>query len=113
MLTPREKSLLREKFSSAEDRTHDAVSSSTVSPTHYQRAIPAPENALMTISIIISMGRNSTNTLYVHCAHNKFALLRVKIFLEPEGIVGFSGSLDPASRAECVRLGVGGGGGGC
>ena len=29
------------KFSSEEDQTHDAVSSRTASPTHYQRAIPA------------------------------------------------------------------------
>ena len=41
MLTPRGKSPLQEKFSPEEDRTHDAASSRTVSPTHYQRAIPA------------------------------------------------------------------------
>ena len=41
MLTPREKSTLPEKFSSEEDRTHDAASSRTASPTHYQRANPA------------------------------------------------------------------------
>ena len=33
---------------SAENRTHDAASSRTVSPTHYQRAIPAPTPLLMT-----------------------------------------------------------------
>ena len=38
MLTPREKSPLPEKFSQ-EDRTHDAASSRTASPTHYQQAI--------------------------------------------------------------------------
>ena len=37
----REKSPLPEKFSSEEDRTHDAASSGTESPTHYQRAFPA------------------------------------------------------------------------
>ena len=42
MLTPREKSLLPEKFSSEEDRTHDVVSSRTASPTHDQRANRAP-----------------------------------------------------------------------
>ena len=42
MLTPREKSPLPEKFSSAEDWTHDAASSRTVSSTHYQPANPAP-----------------------------------------------------------------------
>ena len=47
MLTPREKSPLPEKKSSEEDRTHDAASSikhdaASVSPTHCQRAIPAP-----------------------------------------------------------------------
>ena len=46
MLTPREKYISPplEKFSSEEDRTHDAASSRTVSPTHYQRAIPAPND---------------------------------------------------------------------
>ena len=42
MLTPREKSPLLETFSLEEYRTHDAASSRTASPTHYQRAIPAP-----------------------------------------------------------------------
>ena len=43
MLTPRGKALLPEKkISSEEDRTHDAATSRTVSPTHYQRAIPVP-----------------------------------------------------------------------
>ena len=41
MLTPREKSPLPEIFSSQEDRTHDAASSKTASPTHYQRTISA------------------------------------------------------------------------
>ena len=41
MLIPREKYSLPEKFSPEEDRTHDAASSRTASPTHYQRAIPA------------------------------------------------------------------------
>ena len=41
MLTPREKFPLLEKFSSEEDRTHDAASSRTVRATHYQWAIPA------------------------------------------------------------------------
>ena len=46
-LTPREKSPLPEKkkkkISPEEDRTHDTASGRTASPTHYQRAIPAPE----------------------------------------------------------------------
>ena len=42
MLTPKEKSPLLEKISSEEDQTHDAASSRTVSPTHYQRTILAP-----------------------------------------------------------------------
>ena len=42
MLAPREKSPLPEKFSSEEDQTHDAASSRTASPLHYQRVIPAP-----------------------------------------------------------------------
>ena len=36
------KSTPPEKKISEEDRTHDAASSRTASPTHYQRAIPAP-----------------------------------------------------------------------
>ena len=43
MLTPRGKSPPPEKFSSEEDRTQDAASNRTASPTHYQRAIPAPD----------------------------------------------------------------------
>ena len=43
MLTPREKSPLPEKISPEEDRTHNAASSRTASPTHYQRTIPAPK----------------------------------------------------------------------
>ena len=39
------KSPLPEKFSSEEDGTHNAASSRTVSPSHYQRAIPAPGEA--------------------------------------------------------------------
>ena len=42
MLTPRETFPRREKISPDEDRTHDAASSRTASPTHYQRTIPAP-----------------------------------------------------------------------
>ena len=36
MLSPREKSSVLEKFSLDEDQTHDAASSRTASPTHYQ-----------------------------------------------------------------------------
>ena len=43
MLTPSEKSPLSEKFSPEEDQTHNTVSSRTASPTHYQRAILAPD----------------------------------------------------------------------
>ena len=43
ILTPREKSLPVEKFSSEEDWTHDSASCMTVSPTHYQQAILAPQ----------------------------------------------------------------------
>ena len=41
ILTARKNPLYRIKLSSEEDRTHNAVSSRTASPTHYQRAIPA------------------------------------------------------------------------
>ena len=44
MLTPREIfTLPGKKFSPEKYRTHDAASSRTVSPTHCQGAIPAPE----------------------------------------------------------------------
>ena len=42
MLTPREKSLLLEKFSPEEDQARDAASSRTLSPTHYQQITPCP-----------------------------------------------------------------------
>ena len=42
-LTPREKYALQENKISEEDGNHDAASSRTASPTHYQRAIPAPK----------------------------------------------------------------------
>ena len=45
MLSPREKSPLPGKFSPEEDRTRDAARSRTASPTHYQRAIPAPSSS--------------------------------------------------------------------
>ena len=50
MLTPREKSPLPEKCSPEEDRTNKSSSSRTASPTHYQRAIPAPDRPLKTSS---------------------------------------------------------------
>ena len=42
VLTPRKKSPLPEKISSEEDRTHDAASSRTASPTHYQLSYSDP-----------------------------------------------------------------------
>ena len=42
MLSPREKSLLPETFSSEEDQTYDAASSRTASPTHYQLSYSGP-----------------------------------------------------------------------
>ena len=42
MLTPREKSPLLQKILLKEDRTHDAASSRTTSPIHYQQATLAP-----------------------------------------------------------------------
>ena len=44
MLTPRAKPPLPQKFSSEQDQTHNAASCRTASPTHYQRAIPAPHS---------------------------------------------------------------------
>ena len=41
-LTPKEKSPLPEKFSSEEDQTHNAASSRTASPTHYQLSYSSP-----------------------------------------------------------------------
>ena len=40
------KNPLYRKISSEEDQTHDVASSRTTSPTHCQRAIPAPKNLL-------------------------------------------------------------------
>ena len=48
MLTPREQSPVPEKFSSEEGRNQDATSSRTANPTHYQQAIPTPNNWLKT-----------------------------------------------------------------
>ena len=43
----------RKKFSPEEDRTHDAASSGTVSPTHYQQGIPSPlMKALVYCSVV-------------------------------------------------------------
>ena len=43
----------RKKFSPEEDRTHDAASSRTVSPTHYQQGIPSPlMKALVYCSVV-------------------------------------------------------------
>ena len=53
MLTPRGKSPLLEKLSPEEDRTNDAVQSRTVSPTHYQQAIPAPDEYMYYELILI------------------------------------------------------------
>ena len=70
MLTPMETSPLLEKFSSEEDRTCDAASSSTASPTHNQRAIPAPSpdmnqhffgGVLLVHSVIFSIFTDSPN----------------------------------------------------
>ena len=54
MLTPKEKKTLPGKKSSGEDRTRDAASSRTASPTHYQPAIPAPNDkqlALVAVAV--------------------------------------------------------------
>ena len=51
MLTPREKSPLPEKFSS--ERTHDAASSRTASPTHYQQPILVPASSLKNIQCLL------------------------------------------------------------
>ena len=52
MLTPN--SLCRKKFSLEEDRTHDAASSRTASPTHYQLAIPAPTPPSRVVWLLLS-----------------------------------------------------------
>ena len=57
MLTPREKSPLAGKKSSEEDRTHVAALSKIVSPTHYQRAIPAPRITDPTLGVRFSTAR--------------------------------------------------------
>ena len=66
-LTPREKSLLPEKFSQEEDRTQDAASSRTASPTHYEPAIPAPPLAQLT-RLLCRHLQSRVN----HCKHFSF-----------------------------------------
>ena len=73
MLTPREDPLYRKKFSLGEDGTHDAASSRTASPTHYQRAIPAPKEPIKDIAISIlkatcqrQMEKKISNHLSLH-----------------------------------------------
>ena len=65
MLTPREKSLLPKIFSSEEGRTHNAAWSRTVSPTHYQQAIPAPLLPFDTTFSDLNVGWGSQGQLKV------------------------------------------------
>ena len=69
------------KFSPEEDRTHDAASSRTVSPTLYQRAIPAPSQG--------SEGQHEG--------------LRPESFISKYPIVAFLLVLSPASVYEQVH----------
>ena len=69
MLTPREKSPLPEKFFREEDRTHDAASSRTASPTLYQRAVPGPEishNPWKTIFLVFAKVRRGKTRKHIH-----------------------------------------------
>ena len=52
MFTPKEKSPLPEKFSSEEDRTHDAAASGTASPTHYQLSYSGPRSGCFLASLL-------------------------------------------------------------
>ena len=63
MITPREKSPLPEKFSSEEDGTHDAASSRTASPTHYQRCVKqdSEPNTLPTLRQAGQRAQHTTN----------------------------------------------------
>ena len=64
MLTPREKSPLPEKFSSEEDGTHDAASSRTASPTHYQPAIPQRRMGPTTLHQAGQPAQHTTSQLF-------------------------------------------------
>ena len=90
----KEKSCLPENISSEEDRTHNTASSRTVSPTHYQRAIPAPNQ--ISISQTQSPGNTRTKgmvsnglqaqllgrvTLYAQCSSHLPPLLVVGLVL--------------------------------
>ena len=77
MLTAREKSPLPEKFSLGEYRTHDAASSRTASPTHYQRAVPAPTLC----ECCLNMG-TAIITLTWHCH-----VLAVEMVRTDDGVV--------------------------
>ena len=60
MLTAREKSPLPEKKfppEAVEDGTHDAASSKTAIPTHYQWAIPLPPPLLPYPQLLVSLDR--------------------------------------------------------
>ena len=70
MFTPREKSPLLEKFSSEEDQTHNAASSRTVRPTHYQQAIPAPVKSVqLTNSSMTTIQVTGHNSLFISNTH--------------------------------------------
>ena len=63
MLTPREKSPLPKKFSPEEDRTQEATSGRTASPTHYQQAVPVPCHASDTVASMLPL----TDQVSVYC----------------------------------------------
>ena len=64
MLTPREKSPLPKKFSSEEDRTHDAAPSRTAGPTNYQLSYSCNHNRHQRELQPISCGRLKYTTIY-------------------------------------------------
>ena len=71
----RRKSPLPEKFSPEEYRTHDAASSRTASPTHNQRAIPAPLSWTKQGSILLSPVLKDNALPLDHCC--SYAEIRV------------------------------------
>ena len=71
-VNPRGKSPLPEKISPEEDRTHDAASNRTASPTHYQRAASS-RTASPTHYQRAASNRTASPTHYQRAASNRTA----------------------------------------
>ena len=66
---PREKSPVPEEFSPDENRSHNAASSRTASPTHYQWAIPAPRSKVQDTLLCLSKIPHCVPIIKYICIH--------------------------------------------